>query len=111
MLASRCVSFYETIEASSKLCIRFLSNLCSKNDLNTVLGRNLFSIANDCSVNPSDLSKMLVQKQLKYVDVPLEHAWKVPVLLELLKTRINNLYVEGFDDYVITEMINMLCSE
>ena len=49
--ASRCVSFYETIEASSKLCIRFLSYSC-KNDLNTVLGRNLFFIANDCSVNP-----------------------------------------------------------
>ena len=72
MLASRCGSFYETIEASSKLCIRFLSNLC-KNDLNTVLGRNVFSIANDCSVNPSDLSKMLVKKQMKYFDVPLEH--------------------------------------
>ena len=70
MLASRCVSFYETFEASSKLCIRFLSNLC-KNDLNTVLGRNLFSIADDCSVNPSDLSKMLVKKQMKYFDVPL----------------------------------------
>ena len=104
------MSFYETIEASSKLCIRFLSNLC-KNDLNTVLGRNLFSIANDCSVNPSDLSKMLVKKQMKYFDVPLEHEWKVPVLQELLSTRMNNLYVEGFDDYVITEMINMLCSE
>ena len=26
-------------------------------------------------------------------------------------TRTNNLYVEGFDDYVITEMINMLCNE
>ena len=110
MLASRCVSFYETIEASSKLCIRFLSNLC-KNDLNPVLGRNFFSIANDCSVNPSDLSKMLVKKQFKYFDVQLEHAWKVPVLQELLSTRMNNLYVEGFDDYVITEMINMLCSE
>ena len=96
---------YETIEASSKLCIRFLSNLC-----NTVLGRNLFSIANDCSVNPSDLSKKLVKKQMKYFDVPLEHAWKVPVLQELLSTRMNNLYVEGFDDYVI-EMINMLCNE
>ena len=93
-----CV-FYETIEASSKLCIRFLSNLC-KNDLNTVLGRNLFCIANDCSVNPSDLSKMLVKKQLKYFDVPLEHAWNVPVLQELLNTRLNNLYIEGFDDYV-----------
>ena len=48
---------------------------------------------------------MLVKKQLKYFDVPLEHAWKVPVLQELLNTRMNNLYVEGFDDYVITEMI------
>ena len=66
MLSSRCVSFYETIEASSKLCIKFLSNFC-KNDLNTVLGRNLFSIANDCSVNPSDLSKMLVKKQMKHL--------------------------------------------
>ena len=110
MLASRCVSFYETIEASSKLCIRFLSNLC-KNYINKVLGRNLFCIANDCSVNPSDLSKMLVKKQLKYFDVPLEHAWKVPVLQELLNARTNNIYGEGFDDYVITEMISMLCSE
>ena len=110
MLARRCVSFYETIEASSKLCIRFLFNLC-KNDLNTVLGRNLFSIANDCSVNPSNLSKMLVKKQMKYFDVPLEHEWKVPVLEELLNTRMNNLYVEGFDDYGITEKINMLRNE
>ena len=93
------MSFYETIEASSKLCIRFLSNLC-KNDL----GRNLFSIANDCSVNLSDLSKMLVKKQMKYFDVPLDHE-------ELLNTRTNNVYVEGFDDYVITDMINMLCNE
>ena len=65
--------------SSSKLCIRFLSNLC-KNDLNTVLGRILFSIANDCYVNLSDLSKMLVKNQVKYFDVTLEHAWKVPVL-------------------------------
>ena len=53
---------------------------------------------------------MLVKKQLKYFDVTLEHAWKVPVLQELLNTRMNNLYVEGVDDYVITEMINMLCN-
>ena len=46
---------------------------------------------------------------MKYFDVPLEHEWKVLVLQE--RTRMNNLYVEGFDDYVITEMINMLCSE
>ena len=31
-------------------------------------------------------------------------------LQELLNTRMNNLYVEGFDDYVITEMIKLLCN-
>ena len=54
---------------------------------------------------------MLVQKQMKYFDVPLDHSWKVPILQELLNTRMNNLYVERFDDYVTTEMINKLCSE
>ena len=48
---------------------------------------------------------------MKYFDVPLDHAWKVPVLQELLNTRTNNLYGEGFGDYVITEIINMLCNE
>ena len=69
-----------------------------KNDLNTVLCRNLFSIANDCFVNLSDLGKILVKKQMKYFDVPLEHAWKASVLQELLNTRTNNLYVEGYVD-------------
>ena len=41
----------------------------------------------------------------------MDHAWKVPVLQALLNTRTNNLYVEGFEDYIITEMINMLCNE
>ena len=33
--------------------------------------------------------------------------WMEMVLQELLNKRMNNLYVKGFDDYVITEMINM----
>ena len=90
MLASRFVSFYETIEASSKLCIRFeLSNLC-KNDLNTVLGRNLFSIANNWFVNLSDISEM---KQMKWFDVPFDHAWSIG-FTRTLNTRTSNLYVD-----------------
>ena len=57
------------------------------------------------------MSKTLAEKQLKYFDVPLEHAWTVRILQELLNTRMNNLYVEGFDNIIITEMINMLCHE
>jgi len=73
--------------------------------------QTFISIENDCLVNLSDLSKMLIKKQMKYFDVPLDLAWKVPILQELLNTRTNNYYVEGFDDFVITEMINMLCNE
>ena len=71
------MSFYETIEASFELCIRFLSNLYKN------------SIANDCFVNLSDLSKMLVKTR----DVPLDHVWRVPILQEKLNTRMNNLYM------------------
>ena len=53
---------------------------------------------------------MLVEKQMKYFDVPLEYAWKVLVLQELLNIRMNNLYVEGFDDYILTEIINLFNS-
>ena len=48
---------------------------------------------------------------MKYFDVPLEHAGQVSVLQELLHTRMNNLYVEGFHDYITPEKINMLCNE
>ena len=61
----------------------------AKMTLTQFLAEILFSIANDCSVN---LSKMLVKKQIKYFDVPLNHAWKVLVFQELLNyTRTNNL--------------------
>ena len=33
------------------------------------------------------------------------------LLKEFLNTRVNNLYVEGFDAYVITEMTNILCNK
>jgi len=48
---------------------------------------------------------------MKYFDVSLDHAWKVPILQELLNTRIKNLYIEGFHDYLIPEMINILGNE
>ena len=51
--------------------------------LTQFLAEIYFLLQIDCSVNLSDLSKMLVKKQMKYFDVPLEHAWKASVLQEL----------------------------
>ena len=74
--------------------------------------QNFFPLqfANDCFVNLSYLNEMLVKKQMKYFDVSSDYAWKVPILQKLLNTRMHNLYVEWFDDNVITEMISMLCN-
>ena len=38
---------------------------------------------------------------MKYFDVSLDHKWKV-LILQNKNTRMNNLYVEGFNDYIIT---------
>jgi len=55
----------------------------AKMTLTQFLAEIYFLLQIDCSVNLSDLSKMLVKKQMKYFDVPLEHAWKASVLQEL----------------------------
>ena len=52
-------------------------------------------------INCATVLRMETLKQMKYFNVPLDHAWKVQVLQELLNTKTNNLYVEGFDDFVI----------
>ena len=36
----------------------------------------------------SNQSKTFIVKQLKYIDITLEHSWKVPILQELLNTRM-----------------------
>ena len=40
---------------------------------------------------PEESGRNRVKKQMKYFDIPLDDAWKVPVLPEILNTRINNL--------------------
>ena len=46
----------------------------AKMTLTQFLAEIYFLLQIDCSVNLSDLSKMLAKKQMKYFDVPLEHA-------------------------------------
>jgi len=105
MLASRCVSFYETkLKQVLSFALDFFL-IYAKMTLNTVLGRNVFSIANDCSVNFSDHSKMSVKKQMKYCDVPLEHAWKVPVLQDVVNPEFYSVYSR-----ILNAIINSLSS-
>ena len=56
----------------------------------------------------SNQSKTFIVKQLKYIDIPLEHSWKVPILQELLNTRMvwTIIYVKGFATIVIRHNVN-----
>ena len=77
-----------------------------KNDLNTILCRNLFSIPNDCSVNLSDLSKMLVKKQMKY-----GASYKVPILQELLNHKYKNEWFICWRIYVVSyDQCRLFCT-
>ena len=73
----------------------------------------LFSIANDCFVNLSDLSKMLVNRnKLNILFYLLWSCTESSGFTRTIKFKNEyNLYAEGLDDNVITEMINMLCNE
>ena len=110
LLCSRFISFCDSLFCSSKLSIRLLSNLC-KHDYRTVLCTNLKNISRDCNCNINILSKDFVKTNLRFHEVPQEYAWKVPILLELLQTRTDDIIIDGFAREDISDYIDFLCSD
>ena len=83
----------------------------SKQDLRTVLCKNLESIAQDCNVQSRNLNKFCVKQNMIYNHIPLDQEWKLPILHELLKVKEDNFVLNNFDDNEIATMINFLCSD
>ena len=79
-----------------KLFIRLLVDL-SKQDLRTVLCKNLESIAQDCNVQSRNLNKFCVKQNMIYNHIPLDQEWKLPILHELLKVKEDNFVLNNFD--------------
>ena len=80
-----------------KLCIRHLVDL-SKQDLRTVLCKNLESIAQNCNVQSRNLSKFCVKQNMTYIHIPLDQEWKLSILHELLKAKEDNFVLNNFND-------------
>lgn len=108
-LCSRFVQFYDRLRNCSKLSIRLLVNL-SKGDHRTFICSNLTNIARECNTEIMSLCKNYVKSNLKFADVPDDQQWKVPILVELLNVRSNNLMINDFANRETTDMINFLCS-
>ena len=109
VLCSRFVQFYNSLKECSRLSIRMLIKL-SHNDYRTVMCRNLNNVAQDCNIDVNMLSKNYVLENLKYLNMPDDQAWRVPILVELINARSNNL-INGFDYNELSDMINFICSD
>jgi len=93
-----------------KLYIRLLVDI-SKQDLRTVLCKNLESFAQDCNVQSRNLNKFCVKQNMIYNHIPLDQEWKLSILHELLKVKEDNFVLNNFDDNEIATIIIFLCSD
>ena len=112
MLASRYVTFYQSLVNCNKLGVRFLARL-NDSDHRTVLGRTLRRILDDCRLTGSGLGQLnaqLVKKNLLYFMVPDGEQWRIPLIQELLQLRQGHLVVDNSDSKEIGDIIDHLCT-
>ena len=114
ILASKFVTFHESLMTSSKLPVRFLAHLVA-DDLRTVHGRNLYGIATLCGMRqPIDFGQLrsrLVKNSVRYRTIPDSEEWRVNMCKELLNVRENDVTVPGFSSDELEELLGYLCSQ
>ena len=113
LVAARYSTFYRSLVESTKFPVRFLASL-QADDLRSVLGRNVASIATICDLTRTDKSRIsasLVKRKMVYRKVEEENSWKVTLAAELLDMCSEDApYVQGFSNVEIREMLDYLCT-
>ena len=110
ILASRFVTFHQSLRSSSKFPVRFLANLYEQ-DLRTVHGKNLMEIAQICGQPVGQLSSQLVKAKLRYRTIPNDEIWRLSLSRELKNICDNNdLLPPGFTNDEVEEMLKYVCS-
>ena len=110
MLASRFVTFHQSLITSTKLPVRFLARLF-ENDLRTVHGRNLAEIAAQWCVKIDQLKPYLVKKKcVRYLDIPEDEEWRIGLCNELISIRdSDNVLLPGFDSEELNSLLRYVC--
>ena len=110
MLASRFVSFHDSLINSKKFSIRFLARLFEP-DMKTVYGQNLHEIASLCNVDHRQLTPKIVKSKLKYREVSDEDQWRVRMGKELLELRDKEtMHLPGFTADEQAEVLHYICT-
>ena len=107
MIASRYVTFYQSLVNCNKLGVRFLARL-NESDYRTVLGSTLRQMRDDCSLTGLGLGQLTAQ--LVYYTVPDGEQGRIPLLQELLKLRQGHLQIDNLNSEEISNIIDHLCT-
>ena len=106
MLSLRFFKFHQTLQKTSKISLRYLSQLSSAN-LRTSYSQNLKNIADRIRMAVEDLDKKSIKEKLKYFEVPEAQEWRVAVVKDLMEVRWNMIEINVLKDD-LEELDNML---
>ena len=106
-LSSRLVNFAKSLTECNKSAVRFLASLCLE-DKRTVLGKNLSDIAFEISSSVASMTPITVKDHLKYCSIPEDEAWRIPILKELLCSRVDG--IDHFTNDDINSLVDCLCT-
>ena len=107
MLASRYITFHKSLVNSGKFPVRFLARIKEK-DRRTTLCRTLHTNLGLCKLPESSLetiSATTVKRMARYMKVPPQEQWRLPLLTELLKVRSCYLELGQFVNEEVDSMI------
>ena len=108
LICSRFVRFLENVSKCNKISVRFLANQVW-DDRRTLAGRTITRIAADCNHDRGTLSSKSVRK-LVYREPTAENSWRLCLLKELLLARHSSVDIPGFNDEMISDVINDICT-
>ena len=107
LLASRLVKFHKMMLQSKRSSIALLATMNEK-DSRTRHGNNLLNIAKDSDTGLENLTSQLIKEKIKFVHVPEQDEWKIPIVNEVLKVQSDCLTLSEFDKNDMKDMIKML---
>ena len=107
LLASRLVKFHKMMLQSKISSIALLATMNEK-DSRTRHGNNLLNIAKDSDTGLENLTSQLIKEKIKFVHVPEQDEWKIPIVNEVLKVQSDCLTLSEFDKNDMKDIIKML---
>ena len=105
---ARYGTFVRSLLNSKLLEVQFLANLVI-NYISSTTSKNLALIRNESGVDTLTVPPMLVRKNVKKAQIPLNQEWRIPLLEKLLIQR-KQMKDELLDTKDLQKLIDSLCS-